>query len=106
MLQSYFYFPGDRWPNKYLAVDASVDCLAAYRYRDYKLQAYNNLKEHEPSRSYIELSVEEWQKCINFFTSLNFMARSAKNKGNQLKINTQACRDQIASLLRATIRYE
>ncbi|KAL2525437.1 Uncharacterized protein Adt_10491 [Abeliophyllum distichum] len=41
---------GDRSPDEYRAVCATVDRLAADRYRDYKLKVHNHLKAHGPSR--------------------------------------------------------
>ncbi|KAL2525428.1 Uncharacterized protein Adt_10482 [Abeliophyllum distichum] len=76
---------GDRSPHEYRAVCADVDCLAADRYRDYKLKAYNHLKAHEPSQPYGEMSVDDWQKCIDFFTSPTFVERFSKNKVNRGK---------------------
>ncbi|KAL2457012.1 Uncharacterized protein Adt_46514 [Abeliophyllum distichum] len=75
----------DRSPNEYQTVCAAVDRLTADCYRDYKLKAHNHLKEHGPSRLYGKLSVEEWQKCIDFFTSPTFVERSTKNKVNRGK---------------------
>ncbi|KAL2505159.1 hypothetical protein Adt_20780 [Abeliophyllum distichum] len=85
IIESYFDLQGDQSFDNYWAVCAAIDRLAADRYRDYKLKAHNNLKEHKPSRSYDVLSAEEWQKCINFFTSPTFVEWSTKNKANRGK---------------------
>ncbi|KAL2480517.1 hypothetical protein Adt_33483 [Abeliophyllum distichum] len=83
--QSYFDLQGNRSPDEYWAVCAVVDHLAADHYRDYKFKAHNHLKEHRLSRPYGEMSAEEWQKCIDFFTSFTFMEWSTKNKVNRDK---------------------
>ncbi|KAL2481276.1 Uncharacterized protein Adt_34242 [Abeliophyllum distichum] len=83
--ESYFDLQGDRSPDEYRAVCGVVDHLAADRYRDYKLKAYNHLKAHGPSRPYGEMSAEDWQKCIDFFTSRTFVERSTKNKASRGK---------------------
>ncbi|KAL2470913.1 hypothetical protein Adt_39049 [Abeliophyllum distichum] len=49
----------DRSPDEYRVVCATIDCLAAYRYLDYKLKVHNHLKEHGSSCPYDEMSVEE-----------------------------------------------
>ncbi|KAL2526657.1 hypothetical protein Adt_11711 [Abeliophyllum distichum] len=67
------YEYGQSVPDEYRAVCATVDCLAADHYRDYKLKVHNHLKAHGPSRPYGDMSVEDWQKCIDFFTSPNFV---------------------------------
>ncbi|KAL2525805.1 hypothetical protein Adt_10859 [Abeliophyllum distichum] len=64
---------GDRLPDEYRAVCAAVDCLAADHYLHYKLKAHNQLKAHGPNRPYDEMSAEDWQKCIDFFTSPTFL---------------------------------
>ncbi|KAL2487319.1 hypothetical protein Adt_32075 [Abeliophyllum distichum] len=46
------------------------------------IEVHNHLKAHGPSCPYDELSAEDWQKCIDFFTSLTFVERSTKNKAN------------------------
>ncbi|KAL2526038.1 Uncharacterized protein Adt_11092 [Abeliophyllum distichum] len=68
----------NRSPNEYWAVCATVD-----RYRDYKLKAHNHLKAHGTSRPYGEMSVEDWQKCIDFFTSPTFMDKLVELKETQ-----------------------
>ncbi|KAL2525484.1 Uncharacterized protein Adt_10538 [Abeliophyllum distichum] len=83
--ESYFDLQGDRSPDEYRAVCAAVDRLATNCYRDYKLKAHNHLKAHGPSRPYGEMSAEDLQKCIDFFTSPTFMERSTKNKVNRGK---------------------
>ncbi|KAL2465975.1 hypothetical protein Adt_41826 [Abeliophyllum distichum] len=55
IIESYFDLQGDRLPNEYWAVYATVDRLAANHYQDYKLKAHNHLKAHRPSSPYDEL---------------------------------------------------
>ncbi|KAL2505299.1 hypothetical protein Adt_20920 [Abeliophyllum distichum] len=83
MLQSYFDLQGERSTDEYRTVYAVADCLAANCYRNYKLKAHNHLKEHGLSRPYGELSAKEWQKCIDFITSSNFVEQLTKNKANR-----------------------
>ncbi|KAL2471331.1 Uncharacterized protein Adt_39467 [Abeliophyllum distichum] len=71
--------------DEYRGVCAAVDRLAADRYSEYKLKVHNHLKAHAPSRPYGEMSAEDWQKCIDFFTSPTFVERSSKNKANRGK---------------------
>ncbi|KAL2505868.1 hypothetical protein Adt_21489 [Abeliophyllum distichum] len=81
--ESYFDLQGDWSPDEYLAVYAAINRLAANRYQDYKLNAYNHLKAHGPSRPYGEMSIEDWQKCIDFFTSPNFMDKLVELRETQ-----------------------
>ncbi|KAL2480235.1 Uncharacterized protein Adt_33201 [Abeliophyllum distichum] len=80
--KSYFDLHGDRSPDEYRTVYAAIDRLAADCYRDCKLKAHNHLKAHGPSRPYGEMYLEDWQKCVNFFTSPTFVKRSSENKAN------------------------
>ncbi|KAL2471008.1 nuclear transcription factor Y subunit beta [Abeliophyllum distichum] len=73
----YFHANGNQTPDEY-----RVDRLAADSYRNYKLTAYNHLKEHGSSCPYGELYAEKWQKYIDFYTSPNFVERLTKNKVN------------------------
>ncbi|KAL2461396.1 Uncharacterized protein Adt_44816 [Abeliophyllum distichum] len=54
-----------------------IEIAWSQRYRNYKLKAHNHLKEHEPSHPYGELSIEKWQKYIDFFTSPTFVVISS-----------------------------
>ncbi|KAL2533258.1 hypothetical protein Adt_06609 [Abeliophyllum distichum] len=67
------------------SIGLSVPHLAANCYRDYILKAHKHLKKHRPSRPYGQLAAEDWQKCIDFFTSPTFVERSTKNKVNRGK---------------------
>ncbi|KAL2486877.1 hypothetical protein Adt_31633 [Abeliophyllum distichum] len=75
--------------DKYRAVYITVDHPVADHYHDYKLKTHNHLKEHRLSRPYGELSVEEWQKCIDFFTNPTFVLRQMKRTIALLTANLQ-----------------
>ncbi|KAL2527271.1 hypothetical protein Adt_12325 [Abeliophyllum distichum] len=81
--ECYFNLQGDRSPNEYRMVCAAVDRLAANRYHDYKLKVYNHLKAHGPSRPYDKISTEDWQKCIDFFTSPTFVDKLVELRETQ-----------------------
>ncbi|KAL2470898.1 hypothetical protein Adt_39034 [Abeliophyllum distichum] len=73
IIESYFDLQGDRSPDEYWAICAATDHLATNRYHSYKLKEHNHLKGHGPSRPYGEMSAEDWQKFIDFFTSSIFV---------------------------------
>ncbi|KAL2466727.1 Uncharacterized protein Adt_42578 [Abeliophyllum distichum] len=81
--EHYFNLQGDRSPDEYCVVFAAVDRLAADCYRDYKLKAHNHLKAHGPSRPFGEMSAEDWQKCIDFFTSPTFVDKLVELRETQ-----------------------
>ncbi|KAL2505979.1 hypothetical protein Adt_21600 [Abeliophyllum distichum] len=78
MLQSYFDFQGDQSPDEYRSVCTAINRMVADRYQDYKLKAHNHLKAHELSHLYGELSSENLQKRIDFFTSPTFVLRETQ----------------------------
>ncbi|KAL2471473.1 Uncharacterized protein Adt_04730 [Abeliophyllum distichum] len=59
IIESYFDLHGNRSPDEYRAVCATVDRLATIRYRNYKLEEHNHLKAHGASRPYGEMSTED-----------------------------------------------
>ncbi|KAL2486278.1 hypothetical protein Adt_31034 [Abeliophyllum distichum] len=104
MLQSYFDFQEDRLPDEYRAVCATVDRLTVDRYRDYKLKTHNHLKAHGPSCPYGEIYAEDWQKCIDFFTSPTFDKIVELRKTKQTQVASSGASLDECAIIKEVLR--
>ncbi|KAL5570056.1 hypothetical protein UlMin_026631 [Ulmus minor] len=84
-IQCYFDMQRDYSEAQLRVLRLSIDRTAKDRYHDYKYKVHCHYKMEGAEIPFKEMSVEDWAKCVELFSSKKFKDRSEKNKANREK---------------------